>query len=94
MRNHNVWVFVQLISRPRSTENQLPYLRLLTTPDYYSDEEEDDEDEDREEGLEHGEVVPLERANEVKKTPGMNCIKIGLPGKLILSRRKGLLKAV
>ena len=22
--------------------------------------------------------------------PGMNCIKIGLPGKLILSKRKGL----
>ena len=23
-------------------------------------------------------------------SPGMNCIKIGLPGKLILSKRKGL----
>ena len=23
-------------------------------------------------------------------TPGMNCIKIGLPGKVILSKRKGL----
>ena len=26
--------------------------------------------------------------------PGTNCIKMGLPGKLILSKRKGLLSAV
>ena len=25
-------------------------------------------------------------------SPGMNCIKIGLPGKLILNKRKGFLK--
>ena len=26
--------------------------------------------------------------------PGTNCIKIGLPGKLILSKRKGLLEVL
>ena len=26
----------------------------------------------------------------IRNRPGMNCIKIGLPGKLILSKRKGL----
>ena len=28
------------------------------------------------------------------RTTGMNCIKIGLPGKLILSKRKGLLEVI
>ena len=35
---------------------------------------------------------PQERARKfgTEGTPGTNCIKIGLPGKLILSKRKGL----
>ena len=31
-----------------------------------------------------------EGADDPRDEPGMNCIKIGLPGKLILSKRKGL----
>ena len=40
-------------------------------------------------------VPDLERAHQpagqaLQEGPGTNCIKIGLPGKLILSKRKGL----
>ena len=38
-------------------------------------------------GAEHGEAVNTLRS-------GTNCIKIGLPGKLILSKRKGLWEVI
>ena len=39
-------------------------------------------------------VVHPYRARMSNATAGMNCIKIGLPGKLILSKRKGLLEVL
>ena len=38
----------------------------------------------------HGRPRPAEDARRRRRTPGTKCIKIGLPGKLILSKRKGL----
>ena len=39
-------------------------------------------------------VVVLEAEGAAVAGPGGNCIKIGLPGKLILSKRKGLLEVL